>query len=163
MLTESSMFESPQDEAPPPEAGSVEPGEGDDEDLERDIPDKLYFRIGEVAELVGVEPHVLRYWEGEFRMRPHRSNSGQRLYRKKDIARFLKIRRLLHVEGFTIAGARKALQGKGPASAAASTATVAVEPTRLKEAADRLTALREQIRLFRADLMRGLDEVSGAR
>ena len=62
-------------------------------DEDQDIPDKLYFRIGEVAELVGVESHVLRYWEGEFKMRPHRSSSGQRLYRKRDISRSLKIKR----------------------------------------------------------------------
>jgi DNA-binding transcriptional MerR regulator len=74
-----------------------------------DIPDKLYFRIGEVAELVGVEAHVLRYWETEFKLRPHRSSSGQRLYRKSDLARFLRVRQLLHEEGFTIAGARKVL------------------------------------------------------
>lgn len=139
----------------------VAPEGGEDEELERDIPDKLYFRIGEVAELIGVEPHVLRYWEGEFRMRPHRSNSGQRLYRKRDIARFLKIRKLLHVEGFTIAGARKALQqGKtADAGGAAVAASVTVEPSRLKEAAERLSTLRGQIRLLRLDLMRGLDEV----
>ena len=51
-----------------------------------DVPDKLYFRIGEVAELVGVEAHVLRYWETEFKLRPHRSSSGQRLYRKQDVS-----------------------------------------------------------------------------
>lgn len=76
---------------------------------ESSLPDKLYFRIGEVAELVGVEPHVLRYWESEFRLRPHRSGSGQRLYRKQDVGRFLRVRQLLHEEGYTIAGARKLL------------------------------------------------------
>ena len=76
---------------------------------ENSLPDKLYFRIGEVAELVGVEPHVLRYWESEFRLRPHRSGSGQRLYRKQDVGRFLRVRQLLHEEGYTIAGARKLL------------------------------------------------------
>ena len=77
------------------------------------VPDKLFFRIGEAAEIVGVETHVLRYWESEFKMRPQRSESGQRMFRRKDIARFLRIRRLLHDEGFTIAGARKALSAKG--------------------------------------------------
>lgn len=77
---------------------------------EQQLPDKLYFRIGEVAELVGVEPHVLRYWESEFRLRPHRSGSGQRLYRKQDVAKFLRVKQLLHDEGYTIAGARKLLQ-----------------------------------------------------
>ena len=81
------------------------------------LPDKLYFRIGEVAELVGVEPHVLRYWETEFRMRPHRSSSGQRLYRKKDIGRFLRVKKLLHTEGFTISTPIRRSMPASPASA----------------------------------------------
>ncbi len=79
------------------------------EDLDVQIPDKMFFRIGELAELVGVEPHVLRYWESEFRIRPQRSQSGQRMYRRKDIARFLRIKALLYRQGFTIAGARRAM------------------------------------------------------
>lgn len=115
-----------------------------------DIPDKLYFRIGEVSELVGVEPHVLRYWEGEFRMRPHRSSSGQRLYRKRDIARFLKVKKLLHTEGFTIAGARKALAGAGrPVGTGA-----AIDLDRIREGAARLQGLRQQIRALRDELSR---------
>ena len=115
------------------------------------LPDKLYFRIGEVSELVGVEPHVLRYWETEFRMRPHRSSSGQRLYRKRDIGRFLRIRKLLHSEGFTIAGARKVLsQGEG------GTAMLSTEPSveleKLREAGRRLDALRVSIATFREEL-----------
>lgn len=73
------------------------------------IPDRMFFRIGEVAELVGVEPHVLRYWETEFRIRPPRSDAGQRMYRRRDVAKLLAVKRLLHDEGYTIAGARKAL------------------------------------------------------
>lgn len=111
------------------------------------IPNKLYFRIGEVAELVGVEPHVLRYWEGEFRMRPHRSSSGQRLYRKKDIARFLKIRKLLHSEGFTIAGARKALSGSGKPSTESE-----VDLDKLREAVGRIESLRGRIRSLKQEL-----------
>ena len=118
------------------------------------IPDKLYFRIGEVAELVGVEPHVLRYWEGEFRMRPHRSSSGQRLYRKKDIARFLRIRKLLHAEGFTIAGARKALSGGGSSASADS----GVELEKLREAVSRLQALRDGLARLKGDLA-GLEPI----
>ncbi|MCB9566246.1 MAG: MerR family transcriptional regulator [Myxococcales bacterium] len=72
--------------------------------------DKLYFKIGEVAAIVGVEPHVLRFWEGEFRgLRPSKSRSGQRVYRRRDVELILKIRHLLDVERLTIAGARQRL------------------------------------------------------
>jgi DNA-binding transcriptional MerR regulator len=114
------------------------------------LPDKLYFRIGEVAELVGVEPHVLRYWETEFRMRPHRSSSGQRLYRKRDIERFLRVRRLLHSEGFTIAGARKVLSQKEDGVPRKQVAGVEVDQLRL--AAQRLRDLRGELAAFRAEL-----------
>ena len=80
-----------------------------------DIPDRLYFKIGEVSEITGVEPHVLRYWEGEFKeIRPQRAGSKQRLFRRVDVETILRIKQLLHEEGFTIAGAKKALvKGKG--------------------------------------------------
>lgn len=75
------------------------------------IPDKLYFKIGEVAELVNVEPYVLRYWETEFKeIAPIKSRSNQRLYRKKDLERVMQIKHLLYQEGFTIDGARRRLQ-----------------------------------------------------
>ena len=80
-----------------------------DQPTERELPDKLFFRIGEAADVIGVEPHVLRYWETEFRLKPKRSASGQRMYRREDLSQFLRIRRLLHDDGFTIAGARKML------------------------------------------------------
>lgn len=74
------------------------------------FPDKLYYKIGEVSQIVGVEPHVLRYWESEFsEIRPYRPPSGQRLYRRTDLEVVGEIKRLLYEEGFTIAGARKAL------------------------------------------------------
>lgn len=74
------------------------------------IPDKLYFRIGEVAKLCGVETYVLRFWETEFpQLRPNKSGTGQRLYRKKEVELALRVRRLLHDEGYTIAGARQVL------------------------------------------------------
>lgn len=75
------------------------------------IPDRLFFRIGDVAELTGLEPHVLRYWESEFSvLRPRKTSNGQRQYRQKDIETTLEIKRLLYEEGYTIAGARKALR-----------------------------------------------------
>ncbi|MBN9165354.1 MAG: MerR family transcriptional regulator, partial [Myxococcales bacterium] len=72
-----------------------------------ELPPKLFFRIGEVAGLVGVEPHVLRYWEREFRsIRPTKSAKGQRVYSRKDVENLLRVRDLLYRDGFTIAGAK---------------------------------------------------------
>jgi DNA-binding transcriptional MerR regulator len=78
------------------------------------LPPKLYFRIGEVATLVGVEPHVLRYWEREFRsIRPTKSAKGQRVYSRRDVESLIRVRELLYGQGFTIAGAKKKLQKHG--------------------------------------------------
>jgi DNA-binding transcriptional MerR regulator len=75
------------------------------------IPDKIFFRIGEVSEIVKVKPYVLRYWESEFELiSPEKSNSKQRLYRRRDLELLLEIKRLLYEEEFTIAGARKKLK-----------------------------------------------------
>ena len=82
-----------------------------------DIPDKLYFKIGEVSELLGVEPYVLRYWESEFPgLSPKKSGTGHRLYRRKDVELLLRIKHLLYEKRFTIEGARQSLQAeaKGP-------------------------------------------------
>src|SRR5215470_13097865 len=88
-----------------------EPGRGGAPPL---LPPKPYYRIGEVAELVGVEPHVLRYWEREFRtIRPAKSAKGQRVYSRRDVESLLRVRELLYREGFTIAGAKKKLQRTG--------------------------------------------------
>jgi len=75
------------------------------------IPEKLYYKIGEVSEITDVEPYVLRYWESEFKIvNPTRTNSKQRLYRKRDLELILEIKKLLYEEKFTIAGAKKKLQ-----------------------------------------------------
>ena len=82
----------------------------------REIPDKLFFRIGEVSQIVGVEPYVLRYWESEFRgLSPKKSSSGQRMFRKKDVELLLRIRHLLYDRKFTIEGARKVIADGNPA------------------------------------------------
>jgi len=79
----------------------------------RFVPKKLYYKIGEVCEIVGVEAHVLRFWETEFpALSPPKSKSGQRTYRPKDIEILLQIRKLLYEDGFTIAGARKKLSAR---------------------------------------------------
>ncbi len=75
-----------------------------------EIPDKLYFRIGEVSRLLGVEPYVLRYWETEFpSLSPKKSDTGHRLYRRKDVEQLLEIKELLYAKRFTIEGARQTL------------------------------------------------------
>jgi DNA-binding transcriptional MerR regulator len=75
------------------------------------LPDKIYFKIGEVSEIVGVEPYVLRYWETEFDLlKPSKAPSRHRLYKKRDVELLLDIKRLLYSEGFTIDGARKKLK-----------------------------------------------------
>jgi DNA-binding transcriptional MerR regulator len=89
------------------------------------VPVKLYYRIGEVSEIVGVEPHVLRYWETEFRsIRPQKSRKGQRIYSRRDVERLLKVKDLLYSHGFTIAGARKRLREGGAEPVAAVAAVV---------------------------------------
>src|SRR5579884_1944620 len=90
-----------------------------------DIPDKLYFKIGEVSELLGVEPYVLRYWESEFPvLSPKKSGTGHRLYRRKDVELLLRIKHLLYEKKFTIEGARQRLQeeSRAPKVKAAKTA-----------------------------------------
>jgi len=83
-------------------------------DEDEELPVKLYYRIGEVSDLVGVEPHVLRYWETEFRsIRPQKSRKGQRIYSRRDVDRLLKVKDLLYTHGFTIAGARRRLRETG--------------------------------------------------
>ncbi|MDQ7781537.1 MAG: MerR family transcriptional regulator [Desulfomonilaceae bacterium] len=75
------------------------------------IPEKQYFKIGEVSEILDVEPYVLRYWESEFKiLKPTRTRARQRLYHKKDLELLLEIKHLLYDEKFTIAGAKKRLQ-----------------------------------------------------
>jgi DNA-binding transcriptional MerR regulator len=76
----------------------------------RIIPDRLYFKIGDVAEICAVETYVLRFWETQFpQLKPNKSGKGQRLYRKREVELALEIKRLVHEQGYTIAGARQAL------------------------------------------------------
>jgi DNA-binding transcriptional MerR regulator len=78
-----------------------------------DIPDKLYFRIGEVAKLCDVPAYVLRFWESEFpQLKPHKGGTGQRLYRRRDVEMALRIKSLLYNEGYTIPGARQVFKSE---------------------------------------------------
>lgn len=79
----------------------------------REIPDRMFFRIGDVSSITGVETHVLRFWETEFpALAPGKTAKGQRQYRRKDVETVLTIKRLLYEEGYTIPGARKALRSR---------------------------------------------------
>jgi DNA-binding transcriptional MerR regulator len=119
------------------------------------IPDKLYFPIREVAELTGVETYVLRFWEKEFPMlQPVKESSGHRRYRRKDIEMALEIKRLLYDEGFTIPGARTALQ-RGTAPATLFAVPPTTERKRGSRSAGSLMTARspeEALRRVRAEL-----------
>src|SRR6188768_2269263 len=81
--------------------------------MERKVPNKLFFKIGEVCEITDTQPYVLRYWESEFSaLAPAKNSSGQRIYRRRDIETVLRIKQLLYEEGFTIAGAKKRLEAE---------------------------------------------------
>src|SRR6266851_1791449 len=128
--------------------------------MERKIPNKLFFKIGEVCEITDTQPYVLRYWESEFpALAPAKNTSGQRIYRRRDIETVLRIKQLLYEEGFTIAGAKKRLEmemagrtpspssapqgGNGGDGAAASAASGASGSDATKKA---LHEIRDQLR-----------------
>ncbi len=115
----------------------------------RQLPDKLFFRIGEVAEIVGVEPHVLRYWETEFRsVRPTKSRKGQRVYSRRDVDTLLKVKELLYGHRYTIAGAKRRLRGKG------------VEPVETDDPVFKeVKRLRQTLTDLRQDISRALDDI----
>jgi DNA-binding transcriptional MerR regulator len=124
------------------------------------LPPKLYYRIGEVAELVGVEPHVLRYWEREFRsIRPTKSAKGQRVYSRRDVENLLRVRELLYSEGFTIAGAKKKLRGSAEARESDGSEGGEDEGSELVEA----SRTREQLLAMRSDIEAFLDELGAGR
>jgi len=105
-----------------------------------EVPVKLYYRIGEVAEIVGVEAHVLRYWESEFKsIRPQKSAKGQRVYSRRDLDKLLRVKELLYQQGYTIAGAKKQLRD-GAGDPAADPDQAALAKLRAE-----LSTMREQI------------------
>ncbi|MBT8328638.1 MAG: MerR family transcriptional regulator [Desulfofustis sp.] len=104
------------------------------------LPDKLYFKIGEVSKLAKVAPHVLRYWESEFStIKPKRAGSKQRLYRRKDVELILTIKNLLHNQGYTIAGAKKLI------SEADDLDSIKIEEEKTKVHYDRLVAIKDEL------------------
>ena len=113
--------------------------------------DKLYFKIGEVAEIAGVEPHVLRFWEESFgALKPSRSRSRQRVYRRRDVELVLKIKGLLYVEKMTIAGARRRLREDAPGVSSAP-------PDPLYQARTSAAALEAELAGIREILARPAD------
>ena len=106
--------------------------------------EKLYYRIGEVAKRIGVDAHVIRYWEGEFNIKPHRSSAGQRLYRKHEISLFQRIKTLVYEEGYTIVGAKKIIAGHAPPGT--------VPQNRLHEIKERLEQIRGKISTIQQNL-----------
>ena len=109
----------------------------------RELPAKLYFRIGEVAGIVGVEPHVLRYWETEFRsVKPQKSAKGQRIYSRRDVETLLKVKELLYAHRFTIAGARRKLREGGIEPPPPANEGTSEDAARMRET---LVALRAEI------------------
>ncbi len=119
----------------------------------RELPAKLYYRIGEVAGIVGVEPHVLRYWETEFRsVRPQKSAKGQRIYSRRDVETLLKVKDLLYAHRFTIAGARRKLREGGVEPALPEDGATSEEAQRMRDA---LLAIRSEILVLMDELSRG--------
>ncbi len=119
--------------------------------MPRQLPDKLYFRIGEVAEIVGVEPHVLRYWETEFRsIRPEKSRKGQRIYSRRDVETLLKVKELLYGHRYTIAGAKRKLRGEGVEPREPAAAEGPARPER------DLSGLRAALHALRAEIVEAM-------
>jgi DNA-binding transcriptional MerR regulator len=118
-----------------------------DQTGKQEIPDKLYFRIGDVSRLAGVKPYVLRYWETEFHaISPKKSGTGHRLYRRKDVELILEIKHLLYEKRFTIEGARKAIDTRGKPAVAKSSQTRATQTPLFGAAASQdLSALRREL------------------
>ncbi|MDQ2900769.1 MAG: MerR family transcriptional regulator [Acidobacteriota bacterium] len=114
-------------------------------DLEIEIPDKLFFRIGEVSRLLSLEPHVLRFWETEFpSLAPKKSDTGRRLYRRKDVEKLLAIKHLLYEKRYTIEGARQFLKSESKAAASKAAALPQVQE-QLFSTADPLPEIRKEL------------------
>jgi DNA-binding transcriptional MerR regulator len=124
-----------------------------------EIPNKLYFRIGEVAKLAGIKPYVLRFWESEFStLGPKKSGTGHRLYRRKDVELVLEIKRLLYDKRFTIEGARKILEAK-PKRERAKT----VAPKAQAELFSATSTLYQELRRELRDILVILNQPRGSR
>lgn len=130
------------------------------------IPDKLYFRIGEVARLCEVPAYVLRFWESEFpQLRPNKGGTGQRLYRRRDVEMALRVKSLLKEEGYTIPGARAVMKsefrGKENDSPQLSLIDTGIAHAKPASEAKQLRALRRELESIAAILARPIDALPG--
>lgn len=117
------------------------------------IPDKLYFRIGDVAKLCGVEAYVLRFWESEFpQLKPNKSGTGQRLYRKRDVELALRIKQLLYADGYTIAGARQVFTAESRESKKLAHSELPVTKAASQPQVSSRAAAAEPLKNLRAEL-----------
>lgn len=117
------------------------------------LPDKVYFRIGEVAALLGVEPHVVRFWQEQFPVvRPERSSTGRFLYPRVAVERLQRIRQLLYDQGYTIAGAKKALQAQAPVPPPLAAAEPVPTPTHEPHEGRRVAELEAEIDRLNRDV-----------
>ena len=132
--------------------------------MAKDIPEKLFYKIGDVCELTDTQPYVLRFWESEFPMlSPQKNRSGQRIYRKHDIELVERIKTLLYDEGYTIAGARKRLEQEEAGEAPEKAAAVPQPPPDAEEPAggdDRRQRRAELLQELR-DILAVMDETDG--
>jgi len=133
--------------------------------MDKGIPNKLFFKIGEVCEITDTQPYVLRYWESEFSaLAPAKNSSGQRIYRRKDIETVLRIKQLLYDEGFTIAGAKKRLESEA-SGRGATPDPVASQPASAASAADDRTRVvllevKDQLREILTVLDKGAKKIN---
>lgn len=122
------------------------------------IPDRLYFKIGDVAKICGLETYVLRFWESQFpQLKPNKSGTGQRLYRRREVELILEIKRLVHQQGYTLPGARQALEQQNRRTAApdpspASPSRLTIAPKSAPALAPNLDATAAAIGRARAEL-----------
>ncbi len=129
--------------------------------MKKPISEKLFYKIGEVAEMTGLEPYVLRYWEGEFNLKLTKSKNQQRLYQRKDIDQILRIKQLLYEEKFTIAGAKRKLRERRKnheeTQLTLNLPSSDMETKKLKEA---LAQIREEVASF-IHLLEGRRDTAG--
>ena|SRR5262245_54530389 len=130
--------------------------------MEKQIPNKLFFKIGEVCEITDTQPYVLRYWESEFAaLAPAKNSSGQRIYRRKDIETVLRIKQLLYEEGFTIAGAKKRLEVELGGRGNTPQAMASLPETEVATVEDGDGDVVEQVKAMREVLLEVRNELRG--